>query len=225
VDLYLGLPAEIAAAGEEAAEAVAELVDLREFRAAVEARYTEGTLLRLLGGEGLARRAAALALGLVGTAAAGGPLAERLRDDDPAVRRLAANALWSVWFRGGSPAQNRELQHALQQRNLLKVLAGLNKLVLSAPGFAEAVNQRAIAHFRIGDYRKALADCERVLELNPRHFGAQAGLAQCFLKLRQPQAALRAFRKALDINPNLEGVEATVRALEEALGEETDERK
>jgi hypothetical protein len=38
--------------------------------------------------------------------------------------------------------------------------------------------------------------------------------------LRQPKAALKAYRAAFQINPNLDGVEDTIRALERALGEE-----
>src|SRR5438128_2253408 len=46
------------------------------------------------------------------------------------------------------------------------------------------------------------------------------GMAQCFIKLRKPRPALRALRSALKINPGLEGVADTIRALEEVLGEE-----
>jgi hypothetical protein len=45
-------------------------------------------------------------------------------------------------------------------------------------------------------------------------------MAQCFMKLHKPRAALRAFRNAFRINPGLEGIEDTIRALEDVLGEE-----
>jgi tetratricopeptide (TPR) repeat protein len=96
----------------------------------------------------------------------------------------------------------------------------LNDLIRTAPGFAEAYNQRAILHFRLEQYDRSVADCQAVLRLNPHHFGAQAGLGQCYLRLRRHRAALRAFRVALRINPHLDGIAETVRALENALGEE-----
>jgi hypothetical protein len=40
------------------------------------------------------------------------------------------------------------------------------------------------------------------------------------MKLRKPRAALKAFRNAFRINPNLEGIEDTIRTLEDVLGEE-----
>jgi tetratricopeptide (TPR) repeat protein len=194
---------------------------LTSFKRKVAQRYTEGTLQRLVqAGDRLHRRAAAFALGLLGSFSSSQLLAERLKDDDPVVRQLAEDALWSIWFRADTPAHCQELQKLRKVRDPQKALAGLNALIHKAPNFAEAYNQRAILYFRLEEYPKSLADCERVLQLNPLHFGAQAGMGQCYLKLKKPKAALKALRGAFRINPNLQGVEETIRALEEALGEE-----
>jgi tetratricopeptide (TPR) repeat protein len=194
---------------------------LERFRRKVAARYTEGSLQRLLAApESTARRAAVVALGLMGGGACNEPLARRLHDADPLVRQLAVDALWAVWFRGDSAANNQELQRLTRLRDPAKALAGLDALVHKAPHFAEAYNQRAILHFRRGDFDRSIADCQKTLQLNPVHFGAQSGLAQCYMKLKRPKAALKAFRAALELNPNLEGVEQTIRSLEDALGEE-----
>lgn len=191
------------------------------FRRRVAARYNEGTLQRLLlSPDADTRRAAAVALGLVGTMQSNASIAAVLRDQDADVRRAAADALWSVWFRGDSRAHRDELQRLVRLHDSHKALAGLTRLINKAPGFAEAYNQRAIVYFRNGEYQKAIADCERVLQMNPYHFGAQAGVAQCYIKLRKPRPALRALRGALKIHPGLEGVADTIRALEEVLGEE-----
>jgi hypothetical protein len=40
------------------------------------------------------------------------------------------------------------------------------------------------------------------------------------MHLRKAKAALKAYREAYRINPNLDGVEAAIRDLEKALGEE-----
>jgi tetratricopeptide (TPR) repeat protein len=194
---------------------------LGRFREKVAARYTEATLQRLLDcPDAMARRAAVLALGQLGTMKSNQAVAARLHDDDADVGQVAADALWSIWFRGDSEAHARELQRLLRVRDGAKAVAGLDELIRKAPQFAEAYNQRAIRHYGAGDFRKAVADCEKVLQLNPYHFGAQSGMAQAYLQLRQPRHALKAFRAALKINPNLDGVEQTIRALEHALGED-----
>jgi tetratricopeptide (TPR) repeat protein len=192
---------------------------MREFRDGVRQRYTEGTLQRVLGANDVkARRAAALALGLTGTPTAVPTVAAALHDDDPLVRRFAASSLWELWFRGGTPEQNTRLHEAASEPDAVKARAELDELIQMAPSFAEAHNQRAIWFFKRGEFARAIEDCETVLQLNPHHFGAAAGMGQCLLKLNRPQAALRAFRRALDINPDLD-LRDTVRALEAQSGE------
>jgi len=112
------------------------------------------------------------------------------------------------------------LQRVLRMRDRAKALAALDRLIARAPSFAEAYNQRAILMFRLEQFERCLADCEKVLQLNPYHFGAQAGMGQCYLHLRKHRAALKAFRVALRLNPQLESVAQAIRALENVLGEE-----
>jgi tetratricopeptide (TPR) repeat protein len=191
---------------------------IREFRAGVRARYNEGTLARLLTStDAKTRRAAVLALGLLGTIEVNPAVAAVLHDDDPLVQRFAADALWEIWFRGGTADENRLLHQAVRDRDSNKARADLDTLIRQAPNYAEAYNQRAIWFFKRGDFARAVDDCEAALRLNPYHFGAAAGLGQCCLKLGKPRAALRAFRNAIAINPGLEHLRDTIRSLEETL--------
>ena len=194
---------------------------LETFKKQVSERYTEGTLHRLLESNHVQdRRAAVLALGMVGTMQSNRAVAERLHDEDHVVRQLASDALWTLWFRADATAHVRELQRLMRVRNRDKALAGLDDLIRKAPQFAEAFNQRAILYFRKKDYPRSVADCEKVIQLNPCHFAALAGMGQSFLHLNKPRAALKAFRRALEINPEMGEVEETIRTLESALGEE-----
>jgi tetratricopeptide (TPR) repeat protein len=195
---------------------------LDKFKHRVAARYTEGTLHRLLGSSDTpTRRASILALGLTGSIqVSNGAVAAMLHDEDRGVRHLAADALWSLWFRADSDAHNRELQRLVNMRDGRKKRAGLDALIERASEFAEAYNQRAILHFQTEEWQKSLMDCERVLKLNPYHFGAAAGMARCYMELGKHRSALKAFRNALRINPGMEEVEEAIRALENALGEE-----
>jgi tetratricopeptide (TPR) repeat protein len=193
---------------------------LEHFGRQVQEHYTEATLGRLLTShDPVCRRAAVVALGLVGTMAVNGAVAALLQDRDQLVRYLASDALWAIWSRGYSEKYTVELQRLLRQSDIRAKLAGLDSLVRRASDFAEAYNQRAILYYRLGKFRKAIADCEKVIRLNPHHFGAAAGMAQCYLKLNKPRAALRSFRVALAINPNLDDVEETIKAIEEVLGD------
>ena len=108
-----------------------------------------------------ARRAAVLALGLVGTMKANKTVAGMLRDDDRITRQLASDALWSLWFRADSDANSRELRRLIQVSDPKKAVAGLDALINKAPHFAEAYNQRATLHYRLGDFTRSIADCDR----------------------------------------------------------------
>ena len=192
---------------------------MRDFRSAVRAKYTEGTLQRILASsEANARRAAALALAFLGTMDSNAVVAAALRDSDQLVQRFAADTLWELWFHAGTPEQSLRLREAAANPDALAARAELDDLIRVAPEFAEAYNQRAIVAFKRGEFARAVADCEVVLRLNAFHFGAAAGLGQCQVKLGKPRAALRAFRTALDINPALQHLRDTIRELERSLG-------
>ena len=194
--------------------------DLNAFRQGIEARYTEGTLCRATYADDVRiRRAAVLALGLNGSFACNATVARRLRDKDPATRSMAASALWAIWSRADTAENNAELEaiQALIDRGRRdEAIRRAGRLVERAPGFAEAYNQRAIAYFLSGRLSESAADCRRVLDLNPYHFGALSGLGQCQLGLRQRVEAIRTFRRALELQPYSDGLRQTVAELEAA---------
>ena len=198
---------------------------LAKFKRSVEARYNEASLERLLGSQQAeVRQAALLALGLIGSIRVNANVARCLHDEDLTSRLLAADALWSIWQRADSPQNNQELQRLVQmiasECSSEDILAGFDALIRKAPRFAEAYNQRAIFNYHRGDYVKAIHDCEKTLRLNPHHFGAASGMGQCFMKQNKHRAALRIYRRANRINPNLDTVREAIQSLERMLGEE-----
>jgi tetratricopeptide (TPR) repeat protein len=193
---------------------------LERYRRLVTEVYTEPTLVRLLNSpDPVCRRAAVLALGLVGAMTCNDALSRRLYDDDPMVKQLAGDALWAIWFRAAGREHCESLQRIVTGGEARSTLRDLDVLISRTGDYAEAYNQRAILYYKLGEFRRAAADCETVLKLNPHHYGAAAGMAQCYLRLNRPRAALGAFRAALEINPNLDDVGQAVKALEEMLGE------
>ena len=197
--------------------------DFQAFRDRVAARYTEETLCEILmGSSGVAsRRASVVSLGFLGEFTRSNTVLGRaLRDSDPAVRRLAEDALWSIWFRAGTPENNRTLQEVAQfigrgQLNQAEALA--TRLIVAAPRFAEAYNQRAIIYFHQERFAESALDCQRVLSRNPYHFGAVSGLAQCQLQMNRPAEALKTLRLALKIQPYSDGLRANIKLIEAQL--------
>jgi tetratricopeptide (TPR) repeat protein len=93
---------------------------------------------------------------------------------------------------------------ALEEREFGTALDLLDRVVILMPEFAEAWNKRATAHFMRKDFGKALADIERTLALEPRHFGALSGLAVILREIGRDETALTALRQALAIHPHLD---------------------
>lgn len=177
--------------------------------------------LRLLDHAQAPERAAAVArLADVGQMADAARVAERLRDEDEGVRELAGSALWLIWSRSGDKAVDRLLARGIDQMSqgeLPAAHATFTQVVQRKPAFAEGWNKRATVRFLMGQDEASLKDCDEVLKRNPLHFGALSGMAQIHLRRGDPERALRAYERALQANPNLDGGPQMLEFLEEAV--------
>jgi len=166
------------------------------------------------------RREAATRLGEIGTMADSTRLVASLRDPDKEVRERAEEALWSIWARSGDARVDRLYEAGVEEMNagdLKQSIATFTRIIELKPDFAEGWNKRATVYFLAGDLRKSLADCDEVMKRNPNHFGALAGYAQIYIRLEYYDRALEYSRRALAINPNLDGVRSNMELIEHAL--------
>lgn len=150
-----------------------------------------------------------------------------LRTDelDTLFRRLATssdtdwqsiqNRIWAIWSRSGSDSMDFLLARAMaamQAQDYELALRFLDDLVRLDPGFAEGWNKRATVYFLLGEYGRSVADIERTLALEPRHFGALSGLGMILERLGDKKGALTAYRRGLEVHPHLQGaIEAVER--------------
>ena len=147
-------------------------------------------------------------------------LHERLRDESPLVRAYAEQGLWLLWSRSGDATLDRLMARGVEEMQAgrhAEAIKVFTEIISRKPDFAEGWNKRATAYFLAGDYKKSIADCHEVLKRNSRHFGALSGMGQIHIELDEPGAALVWFRRALEVNPNMIGVEINVEALERLL--------
>ena len=73
-------------------------------------------------------------------------------------------------------------------------------------------------YFYMGDLERALADIDRVLALEPRHFGAIAGIGLIKEQQGKLEEAVEAYARALAIDPNLEDIRVHKFLVEDRLG-------
>jgi tetratricopeptide (TPR) repeat protein len=191
--------------------------DSARFQQAVSERYATGSLERLAKHPSReVRRAAVTALGMLGQYDANHTLGCALLDDDRTVRTLAENGIRNLWVRAGNASEREDLGAILRFNAAQLHQEALNRatlLVERAPWFAEAWYQRAVAYAAMGRLVESIRDCFQTLEINPYHFVAAAHMGYTYLQLDNPVSALECFRRALGLNPGLEGVRAQVARL------------
>ncbi|MCI0601084.1 MAG: hypothetical protein L0Y60_16525, partial [Beijerinckiaceae bacterium] len=107
-------------------------------------------------------------------------LFERLRDASTAEEaQQVAGSIEKLWLQSPSDTATLLMERAtasIHARQISLALSLFDKLVLVEPEWAEAWNQRAAARYIAGDTDGAMADIKQAVKLEPRHFGALAGM-------------------------------------------------
>lgn len=128
--------------------------------------------------------------------------------------------IWEAW-RDAAPAGVKPLaQQAgleMTRGDIHAAVAVLDEVVRRAPAWAEGWNQRATMLYLLGDHARSLADCDRVLALEPRHFGALAGMGLIHIAAGRLADGLAAYKRALVHNPYLKERDSIIPALEQRL--------
>ena len=97
--------------------------------------------------------------------------------------QIVEKKIWEIWVSHKVPRIKLLMDRGIKLLNnnkLNKALAVFNLIVDQAPDFSEAWNKRATIYFLMGDFEKSMHDIESTLALEPRHFGAIAGLGLIF---------------------------------------------
>ena len=185
-----------------------------------QAQSREQAIQSLSNSDPFARREAASRLGDVGTMVDVTLLLKSLRDADAKTREHAEEAIWQIWARSGNAEVDALYRTGIEQMaagDLQPGIATFTQVIRQKPDFAEGWNKRATLYFLAGDLRKSLADCDEVMKRNPNHFGALSGYAQIYARLERYERALDYSRRALEINPNLDGVRRNMEVIEHLI--------
>jgi tetratricopeptide (TPR) repeat protein len=130
--------------------------------------------------------------------------------------------IWKLWQQSGDADLDEKMHQAiLLMGQGIGTLAMpiLDEIVKRLPDWAEGWNKRATMLYLMGEHERSLADIERVLALEPRHFGALAGIGLIRMDKGEYREALAAFRRALAVNPFLKERHGIIPALEKEIGE------
>jgi len=138
---------------------------------------------------------------------------------DQTEARSLARLIWQEWFKTDNPDAKRLMARAQSARRAdlrEEALKVLNVIVRIAPDYVEGWNQRATIYFMLGRDAESVADIQKVLQLEPRHFGALAGLGLIHMRANNWKSAIASFERALELHPYL-GERAIIPKLKEKL--------
>lgn len=138
----------------------------------------------------------------------------KAKDRDEA--RGLVGAIERVWSRSGSDTADLLMERvtALFRQKDFKIARDmLDRLTEIEPQWSEVWSRRATTRFMDRDYAGAMEDLAHVLRIEPRHFMALVGVGSILEREENKAQALRVFRRALEINPQLDEIRSKVEKL------------
>ena len=133
--------------------------------------------------------------------------------------RPLVSRIQRIWSRSGSATVDLLMMRAaaaMQAKDYPLALDLLDVTVRLAPEFPEAWNRRATVNYLREDFGRSMVDIERVLALEPRHWGAMSGLGIILRRIGRDDEALETFRQVLKIHPVSENARKAVEDMEKA---------
>ncbi|TWU03544.1 Tetratricopeptide repeat protein [Neorhodopirellula pilleata] len=174
----------------------------------VDEYYTPSTLMVLLQrGEIEQRRAAALALGMLGDHRCLDSLGRAISNDDRGVRLVADDSFRAVLIRDAAPLHHQQLLRVMHLNDGAEYAAALSLsliLIEHAPTYSEAHHQLAICWHGLEDYERAERSYQACLWHCRFHYLAWQSLAKIRFLRGDMEKSLQALDHCLDINPDLE---------------------
>jgi len=136
---------------------------------------------------------------------------EREEDAHPIEQKLMA-----LFRASGSPSVDlliMRVQAALAATDKETAKKLIDAVTAIAPTYAEGWHIRAGLEHAADDDTAALVSLQKTVELNPRHFRALDELADMLEEYGDKAGALKLYRRALELNPHLQGTTQKVREL------------
>lgn len=149
--------------------------------------------------------------------------ADLARERNEAKADRISKQIWRLWFESGSKTVDllmSSAQTAVAARQFSVAMDLLDQILVLQPDYAEGWNRRATLHFMLQENSKSIRDIEQTLSLEPRHFGALAGLGGILQSNGERERALEIYLRALEIYPMMRGAQAAVAEITEQLASE-----
>jgi tetratricopeptide (TPR) repeat protein len=142
------------------------------------------------------------------------------RQRDPDQAKTISDQIRAEWADSGSATVNLLMQWAIKavaEKRNAAALDFFDQVIALKPDYVEGWNQRATLNYAMGDYARSMADINQVLRIEPRHFGALAGMAAILSETGKDELTLKVWQRFLEIYPADRGAQEQVTKLSEKL--------
>ena len=114
--------------------------------------------------------------------------------------------IWAVWSKhpnnSGLTDKMEFGTELMQYGDYNYALKVFDNIIVADPQWSEAWNKRATLYFLMNKLTSSLDDIDKVLSIEPRHFGALSGQARIFIKLQKYEKAIKSIERALEFYPS-----------------------
>jgi len=147
---------------------------------------------------------------------------EKVNNSKSAV--LLEEKIWSIW--NEHPTNNKLTEklefgtELMQYGDYNFALRVFDNIIVTDPAWSEAWNKRATLYFLMSQFTNSLDDIDKVLDMEPRHFGALSGQARIFIKLQKYEKAIKSLERALKFYPSFKSGEM-ISEIERLIREES----
>ncbi len=128
--------------------------------------------------------------------------------------------IWEIWLEHPNSDVERLMLLGTASMNgqaISDALLIFSTLTERFPDYAEAWNKRATLYYMLGNLDASVADIEKTLALEPRHFGALSGLGLVYIQQNELRKAKQAFEDLVAVHPNSLNAKANLEAVNESL--------
>jgi tetratricopeptide (TPR) repeat protein len=152
-------------------------------------------------------------------------LFNQLKTNDLIIALKTEKKIWKIWSTySANDRKGHRLTDMLAQgdilireKNFSKAIDIFSLIISIDSNWAEAWSKRATVLYLSGRYEDSIKDIEKVLQLEPRHFGALSVFGLNQVELKNYKAALRSYQEAQKIYPTMKVTKKMILMLKELI--------
>ena len=148
-------------------------------------------------------------------------LFNELKVNKAKVAAIVEQEIWSLW---STHPTDEKLTARLEEGSMFirnqqpkRAREIFTEVIKLDENWAEAWNKRATVLYMLGEFQKSQDDIDKVLELEPRHFGALAGQGLVNIELQNYEKAIKSYQDAMKIYPTMNSGKIMIKRIKELL--------